>query len=574
MNRLLSKHWPLALTLLLGVAAGLFWAVGYYQVLAYQEQFQLFLLGGDYFCQCLSQPGGLARWMGEFLVQFYNNYIFGAIVLALLYMLIHVVSSRVTGFKVLSLIPVLLLWYVMGDENVLLPFGVALFLALLACWGIKALARSRWAMAVVVLAMPLLYWLIGPMALLVALYMAVVLPLSKEHRFFNLGAGLLALALVVATMVACSHCLPYPPERMFYGLSYYRVPMVLPVFFVIIPLVVVLLSALSRLPFCQSASLRMQALALAAVVVLGIVLVPRGFDAKRCELMDYDYLVRTGQWKAIIAKAERQMPDLPMSVSATNLALAMENQLGERAFQFYQRGTQGLLPSFERNFATTQLLGEIYFRMGMVNTAQRLAFEAMEALPNYAKSARAVRRLAETNLINGQYDVARKYLKMLEKTLFYAKWARQMMQLLGDEAKIDAHPLYGYLRRVRLQEDFLFSERETDRMCGQLFLHNQQNQVAMQYLLMWPLLNRDINTFMQYVPVVQQRVQYNPRHVQEAICYAFGQRQQRPPRELVGDVVAQHFLQFANAFNRGGSQNPSQLQSFKNTLWYYLVNSQ
>jgi hypothetical protein len=373
-------------------------------------------------------------------------------------------------------------------------------------------------MAVVVLAMPLLYWLIGTMALLVALYMAVVLPLSKEHRFFNLGAGLLALALVVATMVACSHCLPYPPERMFYGLSYYRVPMVLPVLFLVIPLVVVLLSALSRLPFCQSASLRVQALALAVVVVLGIVLVPRGFDAKRCELMDYDYLVRTGQWQAIIAKAERQMPDLPMSVSATNLALAMENQLGERAFQFYQRGTQGLLPSFERNFATTQLLGEIYFRMGMVNTAQRFAFEAMESLPNYAKSGRVVKRLAETNLVNGEYAVARKYLQMLEKTVFYRPWAQRTTALLGNEEAINRHPLYGTLRQFRLGDDFLFSEQEIDKICGQLFMHNHQNAMAMQYLVMSPLLDGDAERFLAYIGYVQSEVNYNPRYVREAIA--------------------------------------------------------
>mgnify|MGYP000750805498 CR=1 FL=1 len=35
-------------------------------------------------------------------------------------------------------------------------------------------------------------------------------------------------------------------------------------------------------------------------------------------------------------------------------------------------------------------------------------FEAMEAIPDYKKSGRAYMRLAETNLINGQYAVAAK----------------------------------------------------------------------------------------------------------------------------------------------------------------------
>ena len=234
--------------------------------------------------------------------------------------------------------------------------------------------------------------------------------------------------------------------------------------------------------------------------------------------MEYDYLVRIRDWKGIIAKAEKQTPDLPMSVSATNLALAMTNQLGERAFDFYQRGHEGLLPSFERNFSTIPLTGEIYFYLGMVNTAQRLAFEAMEAIPDYNKRGRMIKRLAETNLINGEYDVARKYLQMLDKTIFYRPWAQQALAMLGDEKKIDAHPVDGTLRQYRLEDDFLFSEDELDKICGQLFMHNHHNQMATQYLVMAPLLDGDAQRFINYVSYVQSKVNYNPRYVREAIA--------------------------------------------------------
>ncbi|KAA6305365.1 hypothetical protein EZS27_042983, partial [termite gut metagenome] len=42
----------------------------------------------------------------------------------------------------------------------------------------------------------------------------------------------------------------------------------------------------------------------------------------------------------------------------------------------------------------------------MINTAQSFAFEAMEVIPDYQKSVRCIKRLAETNLINSQYEVA------------------------------------------------------------------------------------------------------------------------------------------------------------------------
>ena len=286
--------------------------------------------------------------------------------------------------------------------------------------------------------------------------------------------------------------------------------------------------------------------------------------------MEYDYLIRRQQWDAIIAKAEKQQPDMPMSVCATNLALGMKNQLGNRAFRFYQHGTEGLLPKFERDFTSALLTGEVYYHLGLVNTAQRHAFEAMEAIPNYNKSGRIVKRLAETNLINGQYKVAEKYLRMLEKTVFYRTWAKDKLQLIAHEEQIDKHPLYGRMRQFRLQEDFLFSDTELDKIFGQLFLHNPKNQLAIQYLLIHPLLNKDIDSFMRYLIAVQEKVKYNPTVCQEGIIFAYTQRQQTVPEGFVNPTIQQSFKRFAQVYSQGG-QNSPQLEAFKGTLWYYLM---
>ena len=274
--------------------------------------------------------------------------------------------------------------------------------------------------------------------------------------------------------------------------------------------------------------------------------------------------------RSIVEKSTLQQPDLPMSVCATNLALAMRGELGDRAFDFYQNGSHGLLPPFERNYASLMLTGEAYFQLGLVNTAQRFAFEAMEAIPNYNKSARAVKRLVETNLVNGQYRVAAKYINMLKKTVFYRNWAQRMEQLMTDEKAIDAHPVYGNLRRLRLKEDFLFSERELDKVCGQLFMHNNENTLARQYLILFPLLQGDVDKFMSYAQVVQEKAGYNPRASQEAIAYAFMQKGQMPPAGLVPPVTVQRLREFVSAYKTAGKNSP-QVQRFKNTVWYYLT---
>ena len=562
MKKFLSKHTPLLLTLVFGLVVFLFWRILYPFALTYQEQLQLFLFDGDYFCGRMAEPGGFARYVAEFLMQFYNSVTIGALIIAVLYMLVQRLTWRLMGsdsYYVWSFIPVIMLWYAMGDESVMLTYVVALLMALSAAlaWRLVQLVRlgKLVRLALVLVTIPLLYWLIGPMVLLVAVLMmpwAVAVP---------------ALVYALALILLSAHYLPFPMLRVVLGISYYRIPETMPYMLMAIPVVIWIMALfIKKLPQPKPWVACVQVL-----VVAVLVQVPKafGFDARKYDLIEYDYLVRIGDWKGVIAKAEKRMPDLPMSVSATNLALGMTNQLGDRAFNFYQRGSEGLLPKFERNFATSQLTGEIYFNLGLVNTAQRFAFEAMEAIPNYNKSARVVKRLAETNLINGQYEVARKYLQMLEKTIFYRPWAQRTMAMLGDEKAIDAHPLYGKLRQYRLQEDFLFSDRELDKICGLLFMHNQQNQMAAQYLLMMPLLDRDIPRFMSYVKVVQNRIGYNPQHCQEGIAFAFMQQRQQPPKGVVSPFVLQQMNDFAQTYSN--DKSAAGLNRFRNTAWYYLT---
>ena len=555
-----QKHAPLLLTLAFGIVVFLFWRFRYPFALTYQEQLQLFLFDGDYFCSRMAEPGGLARYVAEFLVQFYNNVTMGALIIAVLYMLIQRLTWRLMRSEshyALSFIPSVMLWYIMGDESVMLTYVVALLmtLAVALAWTKWSARWSRVKWLVALLVIPVLYWLVGPLVLLAAVLM---MPWTMA-----VAGVIYSLALILLS----AHFLPFPMMRVVLGISYYRFPITLPYLLMAIPLVVWLLASFARLLPKAKQWVNVAEVMLVLIVLVG--LVDLGYDKKKYELIEYDYLVRVRDWNAIIAKAEKRTPDLPMSVSANNLALAMTGQLGDRAFEFYQRGTQGLLPKFERNFASSQLTGEIYFHLGMVNTAQRLAFEAMEAIPNYNKSARVVKRLAETNIINGQYKIAEKYLRMLEKTIFYRPWAQRMMAILGNEKAINEQPLYGTLRQYRLQEDLLFSDGEIDHICGQLFMHNQQNVMAAQYLLMMPLLDRDIERFMAYVKVVQNRIQYNPRSCQEAIAFAFMRQGQQPPQGVVSPMILQQMDAFARIYS--SDKNSPELHRFKNTVWNYLM---
>ena len=421
----MKKTVEYSITCLVGILAYLFWAIPFRGMLNYHEEFQLFQTDSDYFLSHLMQKGGMAVYASEFLIQFYNNYWIGASIIALEFILIHRLTfdtlknilptwSKKHGYLLflLSFIPMLFLWIVLGDVNVMHSLIIAVIIALL--------------------------------------FVDLLIRTIKNKTYRVIGA---VVAMVVFVWLA--------------GSSHYRIPS--------------MILDLSNI-----------------------------YNPKTTELLDYDLLVRANRWEHIIRKAEKRQPDLPQSVCATNLALGMTNQMGQRASEFFQHGPEGLFPPFSKDPFSTLTTAEVYFQLGLINTAQRYYFEAMEAAPNYKKSCRCIRRLAETNLINGQYDVARKYLHILEKTLLYQKWAQRTLSMIDNgEASIMKHSLYGRLRRMRLSEDFLYSDQEIDKICGHLLVQNHENVLAMQYMLMYPLLENNYKKFVQYMHLVKNEVPYS-----------------------------------------------------------------
>jgi hypothetical protein len=575
---LLSKYWKIGVSLLFGVAVFLFWWLACPALLSFQEQYQLFLMDGDYIGQLLAVPDGFARCVAEYLIQYYINHALGALVLAIIFVIIHrlvwrlmaAVSDTASGHYALSFIPVLSLWLMLGDESVLLTFAIALILALATMW-VYEVAGKRLRVYLIILLIPLLYWLAGPVVLMFAAWVTIRQFQTMDSKWTGLLIGVLAIIYALACILVSSWLVPYPLFRLFYGIDYYRfVEVYYWMFLFTMVLSVVIPAVMFWVPMLRRGRVTgcVEAVVLLAAFLL---LRPSFYDSRKAEVMEYDYLVRCQNWSAILAKADKKSPDLPMTVCATNLALGMSGQLGERLFDYYQNGTQGLVPLFERNFASILLTGEVYWQLGLVNNAQQFAFEAMEAIPNYAKSCRAVKRLAETNLVNGEYAVARKYLQMLQKTLAYHQWAERTLPLLGNEKAINEHPVYGRMRQIRLKDDFLFSERELDKIFGQLVMHNQRNGLALQYLLAAPLLNRDVNTFMNYMIYVDGlHLGYRPRSCQEAVVFAYAQRKQRPPQGYVNDMVLRQFGEYVNIYSQGGKDAP-QLARFKNTAWYYFM---
>lgn len=225
----------------------------------------------------------------EFIVQFYYVEWLGALLLALLFVALQRLTARLLpkSWLLLSLVPVALLWWLMGDINVLLSLLVAVVLSLaLAC----SQVRRSWPWADVLI-LPVAYWLIGPVVWLYAVIR--VLQFGWKHRW---SAGwLFALQLM-----AYAWLLPqWPLQMAMTGLTYYRIPLHYPQW--------------------------------------------NGYDKDMYELIRLDYLVRNERWDDIVKRAGEYQVKTPFWSNCVNLALAEKRLLADRMFDFYQSGEDALV---------------------------------------------------------------------------------------------------------------------------------------------------------------------------------------------------------------------------------------
>ena len=380
-----------------------------------------------------------------------------------------------------------------------------------------------------------------------------------------------ALIWLAVNIFVWSAALPYPLSYQLIGIGYVMMPdrlyaaqIIVEALCVIVPIIAI---TIVRLP----QKITIPSLIAVEAVAL-VILFPKSYDKTTYSLIEYDYMVRANDWDGILKYSDVNEPDLPLSVSATNLAAGMSGNLDAVAFNYRQHGVEGLIPPFVKETLSSWTTGEIFFQLGMINSAQRFYFEGMEAIPNYNKSSRAVKRIAETAIIRGEYKLAEKYLLLLKNTLFYKKWAEQNLRLIKDPRAVENHPLYGTLRKRTVDEDYLFSDGELDKTLGQLFIKNPENNLAKQYLILYPLLQRDLNKFVQYMGIAAEyQPDYNPLLAQQALAFISMKNRQPVPSGVVSPAVENSLRDFAMAWT---NRNSSNIEPYRRTLYYYLVSEE
>ena len=296
-------------------------------------------------------------------------------------------------------------------------------------------------------------------------------------------------------------------------------------------------------------------------------------DARFREAVTYDYLVRDHQWRKILGKSYNHPPETMNGIWCTNYALAMKGTLLDDMFFYKQDGPDGLLMDAQRmQPLALYSLSDIAFEIGMINNAERFAFDVKQRLPDNHKSGRIYQRLAETNLINGHYRIARKYMMILRSTLFYRRWADHYLALLGDEKAIDQDARYGTLRRKR-QRDHDQLVHTQDQILAELVDENPDNKLAADYLLAYSMLRLDLEHVTQYTLMLKEKnYERVPKAVQESIAgyWILSHPDDSLPMPIQQDLFHTTVEYLSTVRKTGNMLDPSlDVPPYNQSYWHY-----
>ncbi|MBP7504079.1 MAG: hypothetical protein KA780_01460 [Prolixibacteraceae bacterium] len=575
----LREEWTGAL---LSMAIFLFFSLWYPYHLYFQEQMQLFMVTRDYFLHFMEKPAAGVSWAGEFLTQF--HYLRGggplvtALLLAMARRLVAAIFRRFSGTKahpllsLFSLLPVVILFALYLD----LLYSHAATLSLLLTAG-AFLAWSRIRKPGLRRILLPLFFTVG--YLLAGGGMLLFLALALLWEILHAGKAVKSL-LWYGPAVAGAALLFMVAVRLPYRVTWSQL--------FLFPLAAgnrrallwILTGAMILVPagglfYLHRNPGRWATLVLLSVVTAlsGAALRYRGeFRLEEILAVDSNLYFNKPEKAALLARKFKT----PGSAGAYfyNLANSHTGQMARYFQEGSQTGPGGLfLPVDNRqNFVTITFSNEVYYHLGDVNASQHSAMLGMIFSPAQ-RSARLVRRLAQINLINGEYEVASKYLGMLESSLFHRQWALGMRRYLQNEALCEQTPWIRQKRELQPLSQELKTTHDHEKMLGMLLERNPGNTAALHYLLCLQLMKKDITafgeTFFRYAGQISQ--EQLPGMYQQALLILYAGERGSYNWQGVGITpeVAADFAEYTRLYEAHRGDGSPLRGRFGKSYWFY-----
>ena len=573
-----------------GLFAFLFLVLFKTGLLYHLEQYSLFCPKGEYLRSFFEQPGGVLALVGAFLTQFCHFPVLGAALFALCLCLLTWLTGKAFGLEGkaawLATLPALflLLFVTRLDYSIYLfkTYGLLFsqVLGYTVAAGLVLVYRKcflwrRYSPMFPALVLLAGYPLFGSFSLIAAVLMALT-----ALREGKLGLIELAVTLILGAAVPwlCRE-LPWVFPRIHRNFVYFagfpykefvengicQVPLILA------------FAAMAALCFLRKArGFAVPALVLAAVLAVGA---GSNWDSGFRTVLGMERAVSQQDWDQVLKLAQKERTPNRIHVLYRNIALYGKGTLTEEMFR-YPDGDAPLRSKAVFPISYICAAPVLYY-CGMPNPCDRLA---MEYSSTFCKNIHFYKYQAKTALLSGEYDLARKYLDMVDANWFQGKWVRRYRAFLDNPALMDEDPEFQRLRPL-LQGAWTKYDAVApleEMLWAQFADPGYVNESVFEWQAACYLTRKDAERTLYCVFNRHELLPDAPvgtALAEGAALFASQSGDLDMMRELVGVLssrqqVLRTFSQFSNALNAAGDLRSEKTKErfqarYEGTYWYY-----
>jgi hypothetical protein len=350
----------------------------------------------------------------------------------------------------------------------------------------------------------------------------------------------------------------------------------LPVFLYFLSGYIVLFSVVMRISHSFNVNKRLKEIipiTTILIIIPGTVfLLSEKSDPDLANINDIEKSVYNQDWNTVIKLSEKTSSINLIDQYYYNLALSEKGQLCDQLFFASQDfGAESLTLPREEKFIDKTIY--FYYAIGLISEAHHLAVESM-VINGYRPEN--LKLLIKTELINGNYKIAERFINILKKTLHYRTWSEKYKKMLYNPDLIHADPELGEKIRLIPSKDFFI--RPNDIQNIELILKsNLGNKRAFEYKMARLLFEKDLVAVIDEVKKMKEiGYDYIPRHIVESILQYKYSFKETPDLGglIVGSETESRFRQYLTDYDLNNKGNEPLLEkkmknAWGNTYWYY-----
>ncbi|MBG0858859.1 MAG: hypothetical protein IQL11_05100 [Bacteroidales bacterium] len=560
-----------------------FYLFGSY-IFFYQENQSLFVYSCEYLQQFAAKPGGLLEYTGNFLTQGFFSKLYGSLLLSVIITLIAITFFRINkkltaGKQFLLLFAALAscVLLLMQANFIYLIHNTLGFLLTGLYFLFSVSTNNKISRYSALFFYPLFFYLTGAYALIylgMFTVFGIIMKKVVQTIYLLIIAGLTILIFKEFIFLQpWSEIFYYPlPSK-----DYFIHPVILLLlflFFIFYPALVKLIS-LVRINAAFSRNVSRYSVLITFLVT--IFLLSKIYNIETADLFKLEKMFFARDWNGVIKQQEALQMNNLVAQYYYNTALAEKNQLCDRMFFSPQNyGIQSVMIPWSSQISISRLFRGVYFYycIGLINEAHRWAFESM-VTEGYRPEN--IKLLIKTNLINGHYKIAAKYIMVLKRTLHYRSLAKQYEGMILNPELIRSDPELGEKIKLQPEGDFIVRIRNPENNVDLLMEANPGNKKAYEYKMACLMLEKNVEGIVNEMTELKAKGYTKiPGHLEEA-ALLYNEKTGFLP-DLNGFKISseaeERFLRYRSAGKSSGRiQSPEGQginKELRNTFWYYV----